>query len=53
MPEGFENSRFLPYGGCLSGIADKGGVRVNFLPPAVLPHEPRWRLDNGAWMQAA
>ncbi len=52
VPEGFENSRFSAYGGCLSGIADEGGVRVNFLPPAVLPHEPRWRLDNGAWMQS-
>ncbi|HRZ10588.1 MAG TPA: hypothetical protein P5319_11935, partial [Gemmatimonadales bacterium] len=52
VPEGFENSRFSAYGGCLSGIADEGGVRVNFLPPAVLPHEPRWRLDNGVWMQS-
>lgn len=52
VPEEFENSRFTAYGGCLSGISDEGGVRVNFLPPAVLPHEPRWRLDSGPWLQS-
>lgn len=49
-PANFANSRLSKYGGCLSGIADEGGVRVNFAPPEVLPLNPRWRVDNGAWM---
>ncbi len=49
VPAKYAASDLSRYGGCLSNIADEGGVRVNFTPPAVLPFNPRWRLDNGEW----
>ncbi len=51
VPEGYQKSRFANYAGCLSGIADEGGVRVNFAPPSVLASGPRWRLGTREWMQ--
>ena len=51
VPAKFAESDLSRYGGCLSGIVEEGGVRVNFTPPGVLAQNPRWRLDNsGDWL---
>lgn len=50
VPEEFEDSDFTQYPGCLTPIAPEYGVRVNFVPPEVLPYEPRWRANSGEWL---
>ena len=52
VPAGFSESDLSRYGGCLGGIAEESGVRVNFTPPEVLPFNPRWRLDGGEWQSS-
>ena len=50
VPEEFDDSDFTQYPGCLTGITPEYGIRVNFVPPEVLPYEPRWRANSGEWL---